>query len=211
MTIPILELSGEAVKCCALCQSLKPLADFVANKNKPDGRMSQCKRCHADAEKRQRDTGLRKPQRVDPEEHRARVQREKADLARQVYAHYGLECACCGTTERLTIDHVDGRGREHKLELFGQSRVSSVKIHRWLVRNGFPDGFQVLCRSCNSSKRRGHHCRILHGETGFDRCSRCEQVYPLSAFGFAPRGGRSGHRSWCRTCMAATDRQRRAS
>jgi hypothetical protein len=205
MTIPAMELGDEqpigTMKRCTLCKSLKPFTDFTADKSAPDGRRSRCKRCHADVENRQRATGLRKPQRVDPVKHRERVRREAVDFAQKVYAHYGRECACCGTTEQLTIDHIDGRGREHRLEVFGRPRVDAVMMYRWLIRNGFPDGFQVLCQPCNASKARGDHCRIWHGEAGFDRCARCEQVLPLSAFGLSATG-RKGHTSWCKPCLS---------
>jgi ribosomal protein L40E len=29
---------------------------------------------------------------------------------------------------------------------------SSLPLYRWLVKNGFPAGFQVLCRNCNWGK-----------------------------------------------------------
>ena len=59
------------------------------------------------------------------------------------FDHYGRECACCGETELLflTFDHINGGGRKHN-EKVGY-------IPRWLVSQGFPDGFQVLCMNCN--------------------------------------------------------------
>jgi hypothetical protein len=72
-----------------------------------------------------------------------------------VLDHYGRTCACCGTADRPTIDHVNGDGREHREEI-------GRKIYRWLVENDFPSGFQTLCRPCNISKRDGDRCRIDH-------------------------------------------------
>ncbi len=37
-------------------------------------------------------------------------------------------------------------------------------MYRWLIRNGFPEGFQTLCMPCNSSKRDGDRCRLGHAE-----------------------------------------------
>ena len=82
------------------------------------------------------------------------------NLRAQVFAHYGTECACCGTTEDLSIDHVNGNGREHREELFGNPRGNRDGTYRWLIKMGFPGGFQVLCRPCNSSKGRGEYCRM---------------------------------------------------
>ncbi len=78
-----------------------------------------------------------------------------------VFGHYGRFCACCGTTESLTMDHVYGGGREH-MRAFGLS--SSQPLYRWLITNDFPAGFQTLCQSCNSSKRTFEHCRQPHPE-----------------------------------------------
>jgi hypothetical protein len=90
---------------------------------------------------------------------RARVR--ESDRA-AVFAHYGTVCACCGTVDRLSIDHVGGDGRQHREEVAGHRSRAGVLFYRWLVREGFPPGFQVLCRSCNSSKNNGERCRIDH-------------------------------------------------
>lgn len=73
-----------------------------------------------------------------------------------VYDHYGRKCRCCGVTYDLTIDHINGDGKRHRQE------IGSKNLYRWLVQNGFPDGFQTLCRICNSSKCQGDHCHIHH-------------------------------------------------
>ncbi len=88
-----------------------------------------------------------------------RSRRENAHLRTVVLAHYGESCACCGTTERLSIDHVNGDGKQHREELFG-----GVAMYRWLVRNAFPEGFQTLCMPCNRSKGTGESCRLTHAE-----------------------------------------------
>lgn len=57
-------------------------------------------------------------------------------------------CKCCGEKEIkfLSIDHINGGGKKHrKVEKIGD-------ICEWLVRNKFPDGFQVLCFNCNCAK-----------------------------------------------------------
>jgi RNA polymerase-binding transcription factor DksA len=88
------------------------------------------------------------------------------ELRAAVFGHYGCCCACCGITADLTIDHVDGTGAQHRQELFGKPRgVGGVRFYKWLVEQEFPEGYQVLCRSCNSSKRRGGRCRLVHGES----------------------------------------------
>ena len=125
-----------------------------------------------------------------------------------MFAHYGESCACCGTADDLTIDHIDGDGREHRIELFGNADSVSTRFYRWLIEQGFPGGLQTLCAPCNASKRDGDHCRLWHGDPAFARCSKCEQVKPVGEFGGYARK-RNGRNSWCRACQR--DRKAAAS
>jgi hypothetical protein len=63
-----------------------------------------------------------------------------------------MNCACCPNEtvnflEFLAIDHVAGGGNQHRKALGGGD-----KVYRWLVSNGYPEGFQVLCHNCNCAK-----------------------------------------------------------
>lgn len=71
----------------------------------------------------------------------------------EVLAHYGNECACCGESEPLflAVDHINNDGSEHRRS---KDRSSHNNMYGWLVRNGFPDGFQILCSNCNHGKHR---------------------------------------------------------
>lgn len=95
---------------------------------------------------------------ANPESIKASARRQHAAKRKAVFDHYGRSCACCGTTERLGIDHVDGDGRAHRAEI----GMGSSRLYRWLVANGFPEGFQVLCSRCNTSKGSGERCRVNH-------------------------------------------------
>ncbi len=70
----------------------------------------------------------------------------------KVLAHYsGSEipfCACCREDhlEFLTIDHIHGDGAEHRKTMANRGRNT---MYRWLIQNGYPDGFRVLCYNCN--------------------------------------------------------------
>lgn len=97
-----------------------------------------------------------------PERVAATKRRATARLRAKVFGHYGTSCACCGATKRLTIDHVNGDGAAHRMELFGRRNGGGEAIWRWLVKNGFPDGFQTLCLRCNQSKKTGERCRLDH-------------------------------------------------
>jgi hypothetical protein len=103
-------------------------------------------------------------QAADPERYRANRAATDKRLRAKVFAHYGTICACpgCEATEHLTIDHVTGGGGDHRKKLTSGDRGGLV-LYRWLVNNGFPEGFQTLCRPCNASKRNTAACRRKHG------------------------------------------------
>jgi hypothetical protein len=80
-----------------------------------------------------------------------------------ILGHYGEQCACCGSAELLSVDHINGNGALHREELFGDSRnYHAMAFYRWIIDNDFPDDLQVLCKSCNSSKGTGECCRLAH-------------------------------------------------
>lgn len=92
---------------------------------------------------------------------RERAKQRYAADREAVFDHYGRSCACCGSGDRLTVDHVNGDGAQHRARI-GEG---GAQMYRWLVANGFPCGFQTLCNPCNISKKDGEHCRIDHDVT----------------------------------------------
>ena len=80
------------------------------------------------------------------------------DRKKKVYDHYGWECRCCGTTEEafLTVDHVNNDGAEHRKTF--ASAGSGCAIYSWLIKNNFPDGFQILCWNCQWGKKKFGVC-----------------------------------------------------
>jgi hypothetical protein len=90
-------------------------------------------------------------------EKRTAYYREKyRALCDRVFEHYGPRCVHCGESDRivLTVDHVNNDGNTHR-NAIGQSGTA---IYTDIVRRGFPDTFQILCRNCNWRKevlRRG--------------------------------------------------------
>lgn len=75
-------------------------------------------------------------------------------LRDEIFSHYGgpvCSCPGCGCAELdfLTIDHVNNDGSIHRRT---DKITSTTVLMRWLRRNGYPPGFQVLCFNCNFSK-----------------------------------------------------------
>jgi len=68
-------------------------------------------------------------------------------------AYGGPICNCCGETELLflTIDHINNDGATHRKELGGRNFGGS-RMHKWLIDNDFPPGFQILCANCQLGK-----------------------------------------------------------
>lgn len=71
---------------------------------------------------------------------------------RVVFEHYGKKCVRCGEDDIrvLSIDHINNDGAQHRKKLDGKP------LYPWLIKNEFPEGFQVLCRNCNWLKYKEH-------------------------------------------------------
>jgi hypothetical protein len=65
-----------------------------------------------------------------------------------IMSHYGAKCSCCGETNMsyLTVDHINNDGAEHR------KQVTSARMYKWIIDNGFPVNFQILCYNCNCAK-----------------------------------------------------------
>lgn len=77
----------------------------------------------------------------------AKVSKDTKEI---ILNRYGTSCACCGETihKFLTLDHVHGGGKKHR-EL---TRNGGHNFYRMLIRDGLPDGYQILCWNCNSGR-----------------------------------------------------------
>jgi hypothetical protein len=107
-------------------------------------------------------------------------------LRHTVLVHYsgGLPtCSCCGEKheEFLSIDHINGDGADHRR----MGIKSGYATYRWLIKNNFPPGFQVLCMNCNFAK--GHSNSSSSGGCPYKKPSSPEQpnqsvnnLYPVS-------------------------------
>jgi len=66
------------------------------------------------------------------------------------YSNGQLRCVRCGIDDLdvLCIDHIEGGGTKHTA-IVG----TGGKFYSWLISQGFPSGYQVLCHNCNWKKR----------------------------------------------------------
>jgi len=62
---------------------------------------------------------------------------------------YGKMCTCCGDNDynHLALDHINNDGNKER-ELFG----TGYNFYRHVIRNNYPDKYQLLCHNCNSAK-----------------------------------------------------------
>ena len=81
-------------------------------------------------------------------------------LKREVFSHYSksLKCICCGVKgiEFLTVDHIIPKREMAKDKKLFQKKFTSKLIgealNKWLKKNNYPKGFQILCWNCNFAK-----------------------------------------------------------
>lgn len=141
-------MNSNGIKC-PKCGKTKPTEDFYIHRGKKNGYTCYCKICH-----RANTNFLRRAKRkrglTIEEKNKIRIvgkanTRKYRDI---VYEHYGNKCACCGETHRefFAIDHINNDGNIHR------KTISGTTISLWLIRNNFPDGFQILCHNCNMAK-----------------------------------------------------------
>ena len=152
-------------KTCSRCNRRTPLERFSEDPRYKGGRSSWCRDCQktyaAEWQQKNKRKRLAQSREWDAKNRERRKEINRASALRRyrrikakVFKAYGGRCECCGESSQvfLAIDHVDGGGNEHRrlLNLWG-----SARFYGWLVKNDFPDGFQVLCHNCNFAKSNG--------------------------------------------------------
>lgn len=150
------------------------------------GYRKYCSSCRPDSLREKQRLAMRKYYKLNPQRMRETVkhamaknpeyyrtaQREygfrfRENVILTALGHYSggkLQCACCGEAELdfLTIDHISGNGNKERLKVMGRMG-GGYRFYDWLIKNGFPAGYQVLCMNCNLSK--GKHGTCAHKQT----------------------------------------------
>lgn len=141
-----------------------------------------------------------------------RNNQRRYELKVGVFKHYGLVCNICGEhrIEFLCIDHIEGGGNEHR-RILGNGGFGDV-IYRWLKKNNYPEGFQLLCYNCNIKKFRG----TQSPEESSNRhpivedtkvCSYCGEALPVSNFSYIKK--QKCYMSRCRICRNHIQKEKR--
>lgn len=83
---------------------------------------------------------------------RAEAKIHQQKIKKQVIEHYGGFCICCKESNLvfLAIDHLNGGGSKERAKV-----GHGTQFYRWLIKNNYPEGYQVLCHNCNFAKRMG--------------------------------------------------------
>jgi hypothetical protein len=121
----------ELTKVCTWCGVTKPRETFRARSYDKRYVHATCMDCEI----------------VKSKDYRYRVRRKVID-------YYGGKCQCCGITtlQFLALDHIDGGGRKHQLEV-----GVGFRFYLW-VQKHLPKNLRVLCHNCNMG-------RFLNGGT----------------------------------------------
>jgi hypothetical protein len=69
----------------------------------------------------------------------------------KIIKHYSNGQMCCKYCEKkgtrfLCVDHINGSGGKER------KKIRSNIFYHWLIKNNFPEGYQILCWNCNSIK-----------------------------------------------------------
>jgi len=150
------------MKTCKTCEELQPLDNFPKQGRNSAYHVAHCKPCYK-MNQREKSKGWYERNREAKKHY---LRQKYADHKRMVFDHYGKKCECCSEAEPLflTIDHMDNDGYKHRKS----ANTSHHDIYGWLVRNGFPERFQVLCMNCNQGKHRNNGVCPHNSKAGYD-------------------------------------------
>lgn len=131
---------------------------WLRKNNLPEGFQVLCANCNAKKAKEQAraNCGNGTP---TQKSHYTKYQR----LRERIFNHYagptGIKCSCCGRDDIdvLCLNRSNAEVSDYYKAL-GKSMAN--KFYKIVVRDGFPDGFRILCSNCNQSL--GHHGYCPH-------------------------------------------------
>ncbi len=156
------------MRTCKKCNQEKPIEMFEVTNKERGWRRHECKDCVKSRVQRHYISSKKDIERAAKWNKDNRERHNELCLNsyyksqhEAIMAYGGYVCACCGETEPLflSIDHINNDGAEHRKAL----KFRGGALYNWLKKNGYPEGFQVLCMNCNHGKRRNHNVCPHHG------------------------------------------------
>ncbi len=141
---------------CRICKVRKSIYEFYRRKDSSKPR-AECKVCHRRLKRKCyiKDRSKILTQKGSPANKSRRNIRDRKrgeENKRKVIRHYSngtMRCRCGYSDIRaLCIDHINNDGKEERRQL----GVSGRDFYRYLIKNKYPKGYQVLCFNCNQIK-----------------------------------------------------------
>jgi len=155
----------EFVPCKSLCYKCRTI---LTKENtcpyylKNGGYCYKCKREKSKAEYNKYKPKVSAYQKIYRKEHRQMIIKRRRQIKLTLFSHYsdtnppqcanlyGIHEKPFTILEALQLDHINGGGyKEH--QRLGVSGGDG--FYRWLIKNNYPEGYQVLCANCNWIKR----------------------------------------------------------
>lgn len=75
----------------------------------------------------------------------------RVEMRMKIVDGYGGKCSCCGESQWkfLTLDHPDGDGQKDR----ARYKNNLDQLYGWVINNGFPKEYRLLCMNCNWVRR----------------------------------------------------------
>jgi len=139
----------------------KPATRKIMHGNDKSGSKTQavvyCRKCHNERMAKRFQEGIDDDTRkkiIKSQRFKDQVRNSQQRLRMEIITHYGgnpPKCACCNESNIgfLTLDHINNDGAQDR-KLHGYGPV----LNMWIIKNNFPEGYQVLCYNCNCGKAR---------------------------------------------------------
>jgi hypothetical protein len=168
------------MKKCYYCKKNLGFDCFGKNASKPDGLASECRKCKSEQDKKYREKNKKNIknkshnyylknkdyiykktlnyQKNNPDKVKKYSAVSRTKIKTDTFSYYSngnIKCKNCSCKDLdiLTIDHINGKGSSHRIEIFGDKKTGGCRFYFWLKRNNFPNGYQVLCFNCQFRKR----------------------------------------------------------
>ena len=95
-------------------------------------------------------------------------------IKKEVFDYYGSKCQLCNESnyEKLSIDHIDKNGRQHRKSVLKID--SGSQFYKWVYKNK-PDNLRILCFNCNCQHSMTKHNLLINNINYLynKRCKYC--------------------------------------